>query len=80
MLLRLCCQTLSNRPYLEKILNSRGVRKILTVSGINGNQMLVLVLLYEYLLGQGLSNIRNPLFKRSILAFEREIKDQVIYT
>uniref|UniRef100_A0A914DWM8 SAM-dependent MTase RsmB/NOP-type domain-containing protein n=1 Tax=Acrobeloides nanus TaxID=290746 RepID=A0A914DWM8_9BILA len=75
LLLRLCCETLKYRPYLEKVLNATGVRKILNLAGINGNRSLALVLLYEFLLGRSFAKVGDPL-KSIILSVEKEIRLQ----
>jgi putative methyltransferase len=54
-LMKLCCETLKYRSYLEKFIEERRVSTMLKTDGIKGNRELALVILYEMLFGKGLS-------------------------
>ncbi|TKR70688.1 hypothetical protein L596_022677 [Steinernema carpocapsae] len=50
-LLRLCCETLKYRHYLEKLMKQPGVSDLLREKAIQNNRTLLSILLYEYVIG-----------------------------
>ncbi|VDN06827.1 unnamed protein product [Thelazia callipaeda] len=63
-LLRLCCNTLRNRHYLNQLMEVKEVHELLKKPYIN--QYLLYVLLYDYVFGYGLNNARK-LYSDAIL-------------
>ncbi|KAK0409305.1 hypothetical protein QR680_004466 [Steinernema hermaphroditum] len=50
-LLRLCCETLKYRSYLEKLMRQPGVSDLLRHKAIQNNRTLLSILLYEFVIG-----------------------------
>lgn len=53
--MKLCCETLKYRSYLDKYLDDKDVCQILKTDGIQGNKELARVILYEMVFGKGLT-------------------------
>jgi putative methyltransferase len=74
-LMKLCCETLKYRNYLEKFIEEKRVSTVLKTDGIKGNRELALVVLYEMLFGKGIQ-VFNGKIKASAKLIENAVRIQ----
>uniref|UniRef100_A0A1I7ZRP1 SAM_MT_RSMB_NOP domain-containing protein n=1 Tax=Steinernema glaseri TaxID=37863 RepID=A0A1I7ZRP1_9BILA len=60
-LLRLCCETLKYRTYLEKLMKQPGVTDVLRDRAIQSNRTLLMILLYEFVIGSAFRHVPRKL-------------------
>ncbi|VDK44560.1 unnamed protein product [Anisakis simplex] len=73
-LLRLCCETIRCKNFLDGLLECQQIRDLLTNKSL-GDFSLLYVLLYEFVLGKGIRNISKRL-SAPILAISKLIHEQ----
>ena len=74
--MKLCCETLKYRVYLEKFIEEQRISTILKTDGIKGNRSLAMVVLYEMLFGKGLKCL-NGKIKAAAKLVENAVEIQV---
>ena len=75
-LMKLCCETLKYKDYLDRFLEDGDIGRILRADGINGNRELAMVLLYEMIFGKGLKFFNGKL-KQAARQVNQAVQDKV---
>ena len=74
--MKLCCETLKYKNYLDRFLEDGDIGRILKADGINGNRELAMVLLYEMIFGKGLKFFNGKL-KQAARQVNQAVQDKV---